>query len=470
MYNNAYCQVYYSSSNGGQTESNAHAWGGTALPYYQIMDDPFDLKNPNSTAKKATVYSTFSSNTAAVRTLISTAAGTSDIATITGIELITPKYDSPSKLFTKAIFSFITSSGSSKACTVNLYGGLNSALGIAISSLKNEIHYVEQISGGFRVTARRYGHGVGLSQYGAQQMANDGYDYLNILGFYFKGASLVKHSFTSQVASGGTAEQSAGDAAVTASATAYVVLSDKEGRLNMRSKASDNATVVKKIPNGSKIEVMSTDAKGWIKAQFDGVTGYVVSKYVSINAPGSVSLPDPTKVADAAQPAEVEPIANPGSQLLGTGKVTMKSGNLNVRAAASSSAKVLTKIPNGASVDVYANNGGWMEVYYKGVYGYASADLIKLTGSSSTTTSSASAAASVVPVSVSAVQEGTGVIKTDSGEGNVYMRAKASASAAIRDRIPHDTVVAILKVEGSWVRISYKGNTGYVKKDFIAMN
>ncbi|MDR2505912.1 MAG: SpoIID/LytB domain-containing protein, partial [Oscillospiraceae bacterium] len=392
MYNNAYCQVYYSSSNGGQTESNAHAWGGSALPYYQITDDPFDLKNPNSTAKKGTVYASFASNSAAVRNLISSAAGTSDIATITSVQLTTSKYSAPSKLYTQAIISYVTSGGTSRACTVNLFGGLTSALGIAIGGLKNELHSVEAVSGGFRITARRYGHGVGLSQYGAQQMAKEGYDYLSILGFYFNGASLVKNSFIGTVASGGG--DSAGETAVnlpqtavSTGTTAYVSLSDKDGRLNMRRKASGSSTIVKKIPNGSKIEIISTDAKGWIKTKYDGVTGYVVAQYVSVNAPASAA--DTGSKTDTAQK-------------LGVGKVSISSGNLNLRASASSDAKVLARIPNGTSVDVYARNGAWMEVYYKGIYGYASADLISLDGSSTASST----------VSAAPVQEGTGVVQT----------------------------------------------------------
>ncbi|MDR2504511.1 MAG: SH3 domain-containing protein, partial [Oscillospiraceae bacterium] len=91
---------------------------------------------------------------------------------------------------------------------------------------------------------------------------------------------------------------------------------------------------------------------------------------------------------------------------------------------------------------------------------YASADLISLGGSSGASST----------VSAAPVQEGTGVIQTASGEGNVYLRAKASTSATVRDRIPHNTVVEVLKVEGGWVRVSYRGNTGYVSKDYISMN
>lgn len=37
-----------------------------------------------------------------------------------------------------------------------------------------------------------YGHGVGLSQWGARQMAEEGYDYREILAFYFPGTALYR--------------------------------------------------------------------------------------------------------------------------------------------------------------------------------------------------------------------------------------------------------------------------------------
>jgi stage II sporulation protein D len=39
---------------------------------------------------------------------------------------------------------------------------------------------------------RGYGHGVGLCQWGAKEMAVNGYDYKEILKFYFPGAKVKK--------------------------------------------------------------------------------------------------------------------------------------------------------------------------------------------------------------------------------------------------------------------------------------
>ena len=42
------------------------------------------------------------------------------------------------------------------------------------------------------ITTRGYGHGVGLSQYGANLMAKDGYNYEEILKHYYKGINISK--------------------------------------------------------------------------------------------------------------------------------------------------------------------------------------------------------------------------------------------------------------------------------------
>ena len=44
----------------------------------------------------------------------------------------------------------------------------------------------------FVFTVRGYGHGVGMSQYGAEYMAEQGSDYKQILSWYYPGTSLVQ--------------------------------------------------------------------------------------------------------------------------------------------------------------------------------------------------------------------------------------------------------------------------------------
>ncbi|MEK1831822.1 SpoIID/LytB domain-containing protein [Priestia megaterium] len=45
-YNNKLINAVFSSSNGGRTESNSNAWGGTQLSYFPVKEDPYDKQTP----------------------------------------------------------------------------------------------------------------------------------------------------------------------------------------------------------------------------------------------------------------------------------------------------------------------------------------------------------------------------------------------------------------------------------------
>lgn len=51
---------------------------------------------------------------------------------------------------------------------------------------------IEQIGSNIKITTKGYGHGVGMSQYGALGMAKKGYTYDQILGHYYQGTNLKK--------------------------------------------------------------------------------------------------------------------------------------------------------------------------------------------------------------------------------------------------------------------------------------
>ena len=46
----------------------------------------------------------------------------------------------------------------------------------------------------FHIYGGGYGHGVGMSQNGAQKMAKEGMDYASILSFFYQGTELMEVS------------------------------------------------------------------------------------------------------------------------------------------------------------------------------------------------------------------------------------------------------------------------------------
>lgn len=55
-----------------------------------------------------------------------------------------------------------------------------------VLGLSSSCFYFSQLEGKVRITTKGLGHGLGLSQYGANQMAKEGKDYKEILKYYYK--------------------------------------------------------------------------------------------------------------------------------------------------------------------------------------------------------------------------------------------------------------------------------------------
>ncbi|MDD4187470.1 MAG: stage II sporulation protein D [Bacilli bacterium] len=52
-------------------------------------------------------------------------------------------------------------------------------------NLRSTDYTIEEVLGVYKITTRGYGHGVGMSQYGANEMAKNGYNYEDILRHYY---------------------------------------------------------------------------------------------------------------------------------------------------------------------------------------------------------------------------------------------------------------------------------------------
>lgn len=204
-------QAYYSASNGGQTELTGNVWKSN-LPYYVQKDDIYDLKNPFSLEEKSFIPSEFNDKTVPLMDALvlkkltegaSAAAGeeVSLVATVR-IKAHEASFDPPSRCYTKADVVLMVSSAD---------GSRTGELTVTLS-LDELVHTDENLIGvfnagkttmrmrgaeagvlktrdgeyaGWFLTNRRYGHGIGLSQRGAQQRATDGQPYNDILAFYY---------------------------------------------------------------------------------------------------------------------------------------------------------------------------------------------------------------------------------------------------------------------------------------------
>ena len=79
-----------------------------------------------------------------------------------------------------------TSSGRVKKLSVN-GTELDASNVFSKLNLKSTFFTIEQIGQTVHIVTKGYGHGVGMSQYGANGMAKEGYQYDQILKHYYQG-------------------------------------------------------------------------------------------------------------------------------------------------------------------------------------------------------------------------------------------------------------------------------------------
>ena len=233
-YNGKYAATFYTASNGGQTESASNAWGSSSstYPYLKVKDDKYDRENKDARVRSATISKKPGSsiNTKLKQELVEAMAGelksqglsgeTGDVTIeeFVSMKLHSPRYKSPSRTYTKLrvemkVKSKDLESGEMRAAKdtisadIKTYDGLEDIYGLSINSSNNEIIWLTESDKSFKISFGRWGHGVGMSQKGAQCMARDyGKSYKEILQFYFDGAKVTQYSFKDTTPGKGSAE------------------------------------------------------------------------------------------------------------------------------------------------------------------------------------------------------------------------------------------------------------------------
>lgn len=356
VYRGALASCFYSASNGGQTELGQHVWptdAPDAYGYMDMRDDPYDLENRNSVVKRYTLQKKPGEKGIgeALHQALTTAMGEQLSALgveadgelvrfdeIQSVEAVTPKYDGDSRLMTELRFTVKISvrdytfrqtpspqpAASStphadetpaptatpafspyrkvkEAVTVTLpiFAEAERAMGLSINVSQNELITVSDIGSAFLIESRRFGHGVGMSQRGAEQMARQyGMTYEQILAFYYPGMGLVSYDTGSAPLPTLNAELMA-TPAPTPSPTprptlmpvstnqmpegAYLAIVsniDEDSTLNLREQPNTSAEVIRRLYKNQPLIVLSVSKDGWAHVKTDVMEGYVRSEYL----------------------------------------------------------------------------------------------------------------------------------------------------------------------------------------------
>lgn len=187
----------------------------------------------------------------------------------------------------------------SATVTLPLFPDTIRALNLSISGSDNEIVTLSETTEQFVLEARRYGHGVGMSQRGAQWMAGQ-YDktFAEILSFYYPGMELkrvaageaalptVEPALAATPAPPATPTPRPTLMPVTAAVTGDEYLASVEGieddsSLNLRAEPNTAADILMRLYKHQQLIVVEAcEEEGWVKVRTDVVEGYVMSSFL----------------------------------------------------------------------------------------------------------------------------------------------------------------------------------------------
>jgi len=164
----------------------------------------------------------------------------------------------------------------------------------------NEIWTLVEDEKGYELQARRYGHGVGMSQRGAEWMAGT-YEkaYTDILDFYYPGMELMRFHFADQAipVPDQALAATAGPAPtvtprptlmpVTKPASSgqwYAVVTEisEDSSLNLRSRPDLSSDILMRLYKNQRLLVVQRcPEEGWVQVETDSISGYVMESYLT---------------------------------------------------------------------------------------------------------------------------------------------------------------------------------------------
>lgn len=157
-YQNDYIDAVYHSTSNGKTEDAMYVWGNSS-PYLKSVDSSWD-KNSTSYLKEIE-------------------KDLSNVLNILGVDV------------SDTSFEILSRDSSGRVEKVRF--GNREFTGVEFRNLlglRSADFDIKQIDNTLIITTRGYGHGVGLSQYGASGMAKEGYNYIEILKHYYTGVTI----------------------------------------------------------------------------------------------------------------------------------------------------------------------------------------------------------------------------------------------------------------------------------------
>lgn len=151
--------------------------------------------------------------------------------------------------------------------------------------------------------------------------------------------------------------------------------------------------------------------------------------------------------------------------LAATGTVNTEGSSLRLRAGASTSSAILTKMPHKSQVDLLEDqaNDGWYHVSYKGMEGYVSADYLIVSEDSAEPAAPSTVSVSPAAVSDTPSDETADAMYIKVLQGPLNIRTGPSTDYDRVGQLSVGRTAKVLDVLDGWYQIE----TGYVCGDYV---
>ncbi len=215
-------------------------------------------------------------------------------------------------------------------------------------------------------------------------------------------------------------------------------------KVNMRKKRSTDSDIITTLKAGTKITIYGTSKNGWFKIKYKGKTGYVSKEYI---------VSDKSKVEKEDSQAS--------STASGKRTAYAKTG-VNMRKSRSTDSDVVQTLKAGTKVMIYGTSkNGWFRIRSKGKFGYVKKEYIV---SDKSKVEKDETPQDDRPSAPSYYSEGDTITLSDS----VNVRSSMSETA---DRVglayKGDVLTVIMSYAEGWTKVSWNGQTGYVKTEYL---
>ncbi|WP_249413756.1 SH3 domain-containing protein [Shouchella clausii] len=192
-------------------------------------------------------------------------------------------------------------------------------------------------------------------------------------------------------------------------------------RLNLRSGAGTNHSIITTLAKGQKVELLKKQG-GWYQVKAGNRTGWVSVDYLNVNGSGTVD--------------------NAPSN--GSATTTAR---LNLRSGAGTNHSIITTLAKGQKVELLKKQGGWYQVKAGNRTGWVSVDYLNVSGSGNVDNAPSSGSATTT--------------------ARLNLRSGAGTNHSIITTLAKGQKVELLKKQGGWYQVKVGNRTGWVSADYL---